>query len=218
MLRWWKSAVNYSVLLPLAAFRMRSSACDTLSQSCAWHVLCWFAFPSVPALGSTGSAADNPAPDCSAAGCSDLFACFSATMADPTSHARASSATAPRLPDADRCRCSRSRVRPPGSRARSVRTCQVLRPRRAYEHSRCVSVRVAFRLDHAVGTRERFFRGSMAGLCAPLPMLRCCPRGPQRTARGRCGSLLLHRSGLAPPTPCRSPGARPIPTGWRSLR
>ena len=25
----------------------------------------------------------------------------------------------------------------------------------------------------------------------------------QRTARGRCGSLLLHRSGLAPPTPCR---------------
>ena len=34
------------------------------------------------------------------------------------------------------------------------------------------------------------------------------PRRRQRTARGRCGSLLLHRSGLAPPTPCRSPGAR----------
>ena len=26
-------------------------------------------------------------------------------------------------------------------------------------------------------------------------------------ARGGCGSLLLHRGGLAPPTPCRSPGA-----------
>jgi hypothetical protein len=26
--------------------------------------------------------------------------------------------------------------------------------------------------------------------------------------RGRCGSLLLHRDGLAPSTPCRSPGAR----------
>ena len=29
------------------------------------------------------------------------------------------------------------------------------------------------------------------------------PRGRLRTARGRCGSLLLHRSGLSPPTPCR---------------
>ena len=28
-----------------------------------------------------------------------------------------------------------------------------------------------------------------------------------RTARGRCGSLHLHRNGLAPSTPCRSPGA-----------
>jgi hypothetical protein len=28
-----------------------------------------------------------------------------------------------------------------------------------------------------------------------------------RTARGRCGSPLLHRSGLPPPAPCRSPGA-----------
>jgi len=44
---------------------------------------------------------------------------------------------------------------------------------------------------------------SMAGLCAPLPTLRRHPRGWRRTARGRCGSLLLHRSGLAPPTPCR---------------
>jgi hypothetical protein len=33
--------------------------------------------------------------------------------------------------------------------------------------------------------------------------------GRQRTARGRCGSLLLHRNGLAPSTPCRSPDAHP---------
>jgi hypothetical protein len=33
------------------------------------------------------------------------------------------------------------------------------------------------------------------------------PRGPLRMTRGRCGSLLLHRKGLAPSTPCRSPGA-----------
>ena len=47
----------------------------------------------------------------------------------------------------------------------------------------------------------------MAGLYAPLPTLRRRPRGRPRTAWGRCGSLLLHRSGLSPHTPCRSPGA-----------
>ena len=47
----------------------------------------------------------------------------------------------------------------------------------------------------------------MAGLYAPLRTLRRRPRGRLRTARGRCGSLLLHRSGLSPHTPCRSPGA-----------
>src|SRR5262249_26877517 len=44
---------------------------------------------------------------------------------------------------------------------------------------------------------------SMAGLCTPLPTLRLYPRRYLRTARGRCGSLLLHRGGLSPPTPCR---------------
>src|SRR5215471_12821169 len=47
----------------------------------------------------------------------------------------------------------------------------------------------------------------MAGLHAPLPTLRSRPRGRPRTAWGRCGLLLLHRSGLSPHTPCRSPGA-----------
>ena len=58
---WWRSAVNFSFFLCLAACRMRSSACDTLSRSCARRVLCWPAFPLVPALGSTGSAAGRPA-------------------------------------------------------------------------------------------------------------------------------------------------------------
>ena len=52
-----------------------------------------------------------------------------------------------------------------------------------------------------------FYRGSMAGLPVPLPTLRRRPHGRLRTAWGRCGLLLLHRRGLAPPTPCRSPGA-----------
>src|SRR5262245_17890487 len=55
--------------------------------------------------------------------------------------------------------------------------------------------------------RLGLFRGSMAGLCVPLSTLRRDPRGQLRMTRGRCGSLLLHRKGLAPSTPCRSPGA-----------
>src|SRR6201989_193171 len=47
----------------------------------------------------------------------------------------------------------------------------------------------------------------MAGLYAPLPAIRRRPRGRLRTDRGRRGLLLLHRSGLSPHTPCRSPGA-----------
>ena len=114
--------MNFSFFLCLAACRTRSSACDTLSRSCARRVLCWSAFPSVPALGSTGSAADRSA----------LFVGFSATMAESdfsrpciigygSSPSRCGPAAACRRPDA----------RSPGSRARSVRTCQGLRPRRA---------------------------------------------------------------------------------------
>src|SRR5262249_18542731 len=126
-----------------------------------------------------------------------------------TSRDRASSATAPRLPDADR------RLLPSGrSRDLPVPT-----------HGASAHARVS---DHAGSSRrprwraqtcclpqyarcrhpgKGLFRGSMAGLCAPLSTLRRSPRGPLRMTRGRCGSLLLHRKGLAPSTPCRSPGA-----------
>src|SRR5215469_17529760 len=50
---------------------MRTSTCDTVSRLCVRPACCWFAFPLVPALGSTGSAAD----------CSALFASFPATTA-----------------------------------------------------------------------------------------------------------------------------------------
>ena len=52
MLTWWRSEVNRSFFLSFAACRMRASACDTLTQSCAWRVLCRSAFPLVPVLGS----------------------------------------------------------------------------------------------------------------------------------------------------------------------
>ena len=71
-LMWWRSDVNLSFFLAYAVCRMRSSACDTFFRLCARHVLCWPAFPLVPALGSTGSAADRSA----------LFVGFTATMAE----------------------------------------------------------------------------------------------------------------------------------------
>src|ERR1700761_935061 len=75
----------------VAARRTRPSACDTLSRFCARHVLCWFAFLPVPALRSTGSS--PVARLCSLA--SLLL------WRDQTSRVRASSASTPRLPDAD---------------------------------------------------------------------------------------------------------------------
>lgn len=47
----------------------------------------------------------------------------------------------------------------------------------------------------------------MAGLHVPLSTLRRQPRGRPRMTRGRCGSLLLHRKGLAPSVSRRSPDA-----------
>jgi hypothetical protein len=79
------------------------------------------------------------------------------------------------------------------------------RPRRIVAPHSSASARFAFRCANGVASGE--IRGSMAGPYAPLPTLRRHPRRRLRTARGRRGLLLLQRSGLAPPTPCRSPGA-----------
>src|SRR5882757_303509 len=68
---WCRSVVNFSSVLCLATCRMRSSPCDTVARFCARSVLCWLAFPSAPALGSTDSAADRSA----------LFTGFTATTA-----------------------------------------------------------------------------------------------------------------------------------------
>jgi hypothetical protein len=62
--------VNFTFFSRRAANRTRSSACDTLSRSCARRVLCWSAFPLAPTLRSAGSAAGRPA----------LFVGFAATM------------------------------------------------------------------------------------------------------------------------------------------
>ena len=179
---------------------MRSRACDASARPCVRDVLCGIAFPSVPALGST----------CSAAGMPVLFAGFTATSAESdfsrpfivgygSSPSRRDPATqAPRMGE-----------RSPGSRTKSFRTCQGLRPCRAVGtlalSRSAMSPSVGIKTS-APGISD--FRGSMAGLCAPLPTLRLRPRERKRTAWGRFGSLLLHRIGLAPITPCRSPGAQ----------
>src|SRR6266481_5129313 len=135
-----------------------------------------------------------------------------------TSRGRASSATAPRLPDADRRQLpnGRSRDLPVPAQGASAHA-------RFFDHAGsfgpCDGASETCCLPHSKRRRHPGigFRGSMAGLCPPLPTLRRRPRGRQHTARGRCGSLLLHRSGLAPPTPCRSPGAlRVLPPQPRS--
>jgi hypothetical protein len=105
----------------VAARRTRPSACDTLSRSCARHVLCWLAFLPVPALRSTGSATSCPA----------LFAGFVAPMAK--SDVSRSCITGF---DSSSSRCGPAALRcwpnprSPDSRTKSVHTCQGLRPRR----------------------------------------------------------------------------------------
>jgi hypothetical protein len=73
--------------------------------------------------------------------------------------------------------------------------------------------RVAFRYTDSVGTRKLF---SIAAqwLAYTYPYRRFADTLTSDCARlgGRCGSLNLHRSGLAPPIPCRSPGASCVKT------
>ena len=54
---------------------------------------------------------------------------------------------------------------------------------------------------------ELVLRRSIPGLRTPLSTLRLQPHDRTRMIRGRCGSLRLHRNGLAPSTFRRSPGA-----------
>jgi len=119
------------------------------------------------------------------------------------------SLTAPRLPDADLSilRQARLEISRFPNKERAHMPGSTTTPGHPGARD-CALRRFAFRYTDSVGTRNQFFyRGSMAGLYVPLPTLRRHPRGCLRTARGRCGSLFLHRSGLAPLTPCRSPGA-----------
>ena len=63
---------------------------------------------------------------------------------------------------------------------------------------------IAFRLfRRRRHPKHRPFRGSIAGLRAPLSTLRCTLTGHQRMTRGHRGSLLLRCRDLSTPSPCR---------------
>jgi hypothetical protein len=175
---------------------MRSSPWVTVSRLCIRPVSCWVAFPSAPALGSTGSAPDR----------SGTFVGFTATMAgsdfsSPFIIGYGSSPSRcgpPKRPD----------MRSPGSRTRSVRTCQGLRPRRVARalalSRRCVlpsAETTASAPGFLVLSRLNGWPVRSPADASTLPSRSC------RTARGQCGMLRLHCGGLSPPTPCRSPGA-----------
>lgn len=96
-----------------------------------------------------------------------------------------------------------------GSRTRSFHTCQGLRPRRA---RRMLAIAHPPASPSAQLTTRDNTLSRLNG-----PTLRLHPRGCLRTARGRCGSLRLHRNGLAPSTPCRSPGAPTVMLACSSL-
>src|SRR5215471_16597445 len=226
---------------------MRSCACDTASRPCVRTVLCNPAFLLVPSSPSTDSAAD----------CSALFAGFAGTIDEcdffvpciigyglrpsrrgPGHDYRGQNEDLP-VPAQKTCVhagglmttrgdcgpcaggpkpaafCTLRLHRHPGLYClrRSIpRLYAPLSTLRRYPRGylrmtrgRCGSL-VLHRNGLAPSTScrpSRRSRGSMAGLCTPLPTLRPYPRGHRRTARGRCGSLFLHHKGLSPSTPCR---------------
>jgi hypothetical protein len=191
--------VNFSAFLSLAAVRTRSSACDTPTRLCVRGVLCPLAFPSAPAFRSTRSSAAGAA----------SFAGFPATMAG-SDFSRpfivGYGSSPPRRGPAGLyryCPSGRARDLPaPGHKERAHMPGSATAPGRPGARIARPSVLPSVtQTTSAPGIT--FFRGSMAGLCVPLSTLRLRHRGRLRMTRGRCGSLLLHRSGLAPPTPCR---------------
>ena len=98
--------------------------------------------------------------------------------------------------------------RSPGSRTRSVRTCQGLRPRRTGQALALArpSVLPSASITASASEMNNLSRLNGWPMRSPTDASPTPSRMP-RTARGRCGLLLLHRGGLSPSTPCRSPGA-----------
>ncbi len=125
-----------------------------------------------------------------------------------TSPARSSSASAPRLPDAGRpvLRLVRPEISRFPCKERACMPGSTTTPGRPGACDNAL-VRVAFRDTDGVGTRIRIsFAAQWLACTYPCQRFADTSRCLRMT-RGQRGSLHLHRCGLAPPTPCRSPGA-----------
>ena len=190
---------------------MRACACDTASRRRAGSarlrhdvrsVLCWPAFLLVPPLPSTDSATADAA----------LFTGFAGTIGRSDFSPSCIIGFGSRLPNAAH------RAMPEGERGDlpvpEQKMCAHARVSDDAGSTRCSRWRTwsyCLLLSRKHGHPEGVFRRSMAGLHVPLSTLHAQPRGRPRMTRGRCGSLLLHRNGLAPSISCQSPGA-PKPT------
>jgi hypothetical protein len=104
--------------------------------------------------------------------------------------------------------CERPDAGPPGSRPRSVRTCQGLRPRRAVWALAILRPSVLPSVSGTTSAPGKRVLSRLNGWPVRSPVnASLMPSRATAHDSGRCGSLLLHRDGLAPSTPCRSPGA-----------
>src|SRR5262249_23200388 len=193
-LMWWRSAVSFSFLFSLAAFRTRSSACNTRSRPCVRCVLCSSAFPLAPDLRSTGSAA-------AARGlASALFVGFPAPIAG-SDFSRScivgyGSSPSRRGPAALDRAVERELSRFPETR--SVCTCQGLRPRRGIW---------ALALPRPYA----------------LPSNRATVSAPGTNSLSRLNGWPMHSPADASPVPSRAPahGSGPMrfatPSSWRTF-
>ena len=182
----------------MTASRMRTCACDTAARLCVRTVLCSSAFSLAPPLRSTSSAAAE----------ATLFARFSATLgrSDFSLALIVGYGLRPsrRGPDHDWWDCDGDLPVPRWKASAHARVCDDAGPARI-SRSRHGPSRLL--LDGKHQRPELVLRRSIPSLRTPLSTLRLQPHDRTRMTRGRCGSLRLHRNGLAPSTFRRSPGA-----------
>ena len=172
------------------------NACSRHDEYICFFRICWSTFPLAPALRSV-------VPQPIARPCSPTSPLLWQSL---TSRVRASSAAAPRLPDADQTALPRwvkrgiSRFPPkrlphtPGSS--TTPGCPDARAD--------ASVHVAFRLRNSVGAQDMNLCEAQL-LAYALPYRRFAAALAGVRARLRVDAVLPHRVGLPPTTPCRSP-------------
>ena len=190
--------MNFSSFLSLAACRTRSSACVTRTQPCVRCVLCPPRVPLGPRpwLRRLRSGRARLVRRATMAECDFSRSCIVGYGSSPSRHGPEQHAI--------HSGCW-STMRSPGSRTRSIRTCQGLRPRRVFEAlATNAPRRFAFRKENCVGTRDMpLSRLDGWPMRSPANASPTPSRVTAHNTRGRCGSLHLHRGGLSPPTSCR---------------